>query len=546
MAKYQVSLLSNTIITSDFSPQKLINTILEGRNLGNSVNFLNTQDPQSLTISDFKLDPEALSQILTRLKMAITKKEGILIYGDYDVDGITSTAILYNTLIKLKANVLPFIPHRHVDGYGLKHNAVKRYLAEKKFNAKLIITVDNGISAKAEIKKLQTDGLEIIVTDHHERGLAVPDNCLILHTTETSGAGISWFLANQLLPGQILDIAVLGIVADCLPVLGLNRTLVAQGLKDISQTRNRGLKKLIEISGISEKNIDTYHLSFLLAPRLNASGRLDDATNSLRLLCTNNEEQANNYSQLLNDQNFARQKLQQESLTLALIKVSQNQSKLLLVSDKSFNPGIIGLIAGKLTETYYRPSIVISQQGEIFKGSCRSIPELNITKCLEECRDLCLDLGGHSMAAGFSLLPENFNQFCQRITQIIDLQLSGLNLIPKILADAKMELSAINLPLCQAVASLAPFGIGFPEPTFYFENIKINDRKVLGSSQNHLKLFLDSNLEALIFSADKEYFQIKTQDTFSFVAKLSQNTFNNFTKPQLLVKYISSVNGRSL
>lgn len=513
----QIKLRSSSIIDAGFTSAKIIEFFLKLRQI------------------DLK-PPLPTLKIPT---LHLSKSSKILIYGDYDVDGITATAILWQSLYRHGYQVTPFVPHRQRDGYGFRADSFFRIQAEKGIVFDTLITVDNGIVALPEFKKLKNT--QIIVIDHHLPDMdidnlrSIIDN--LIHSTDLSAAGLAYFVAQQFDPHPDLGLAALGIVADCLPLTGINRSIVYHGLAQLRRNPSPGIKKLIDISGAKLDSLSTYDLGFLLGPRINAVGRLSDPMDALRLLCATNPITAGKYAAILNQQNLARQEIQQQDIATAEATADPH-SRLLFVTG-SYNPGIIGLIAGRLTEKYYLPSIVIALNGDIAKGSCRSIKELNIIDSLRQLSDFFVDLGGHAGAAGFSIQAKDIPKFQAKITKIISHQLQGQVLQPTLEVDAKMTLSAVNIANIKAINQLAPFGIGNPEPLFLFEGLRVTSKKLLGTNQDHLKLKLgDPVTEAIAFKKGDYDTQIKTGDLISLVARLDLNTWNGTTTPQLIVKEI--------
>ena len=547
---FNLFLKSKTIIDSHLSSQDFLTLLLKNRSLSKDElsNFLQPPHPSKLSLTDFGLHQKDLNAAVQRIQQAIKNKENILIYGDYDVDGLTATAILWQTLYFLGAQVTPFVPDRQTDGYGIKAQSVFDFQKQKNLHFSLIITVDNGIVAHQEVKKIIAQKIDIIITDHHLPLENLPSATYILHSTKISGSALSWLVARELNPNADLGMAALGTVADCLPLLGINRSLVYHGLQSLRLHPSPGLKKLINLSGAKQDSLSTYDLGFILGPRLNAVGRLANPTDALRLLCSQNSLQASKFTQSLNNYNHDRQILQQKSLDLAEKQISPTpKNKLIFVADQSFHPGIIGLIAGRLTEKYYLPSIVISQNGNLCKGSCRSIKELNIIDSLRELAHLLVDLGGHSVAAGFSLDVKNIPRFQKAITKIINKKLSDINLQPSLEVEAEMKLPAVNLKNIKLIEKLEPFGLGNPQPLFLFKNLKIISKRLLGTNQDHLKLKLDDpattkieNLttDAIAFKKGELDSKFKTGDLINIVAHLDANTWNGTTTPQLIVKEI--------
>jgi len=366
----------------------------------------------------------------------------------------------------------------------------------------------------------------------------------LYHSIDTSASALAWFLAKNFSKSANLSLAALGVVADCQSLLGLNRSIVVHGLQELKLNPSPGLKKLMEISGVKTDKLSVYDLGFLLGPRLNAVGRLSDPVDALRLLCSRNSHEASKYAQILDKFNKERQDLQKESIDLAeenlsrdvLRNVSTKNNKVIFIAD-NFNPGIIGLIAGRLTEKYSLPSVVIAKNGAVARGSCRSIPEVNIIEILRKFSKLFVDLGGHSGAAGFSILDKNIPKLQKQLFNYFSINLLNYSAQKSITVDAKMDLSAINLKNIKLIKNLEPFGIGNPQPLFLFENLKIESKKLLGQNNDHLKLKV-SGIDAIAFKKAELDKDLKIGDTINLVASLDVNAWNGHTFPQLVVKEI--------
>ena len=527
--------LSHTQIDQTYSPSKLLSQIINNRKIKDIDEFLKPPYPKFVD---------------TDININIKKYKNILIYGDYDVDGITATAILWQTLTRIGLTVHPFIPERELDGYGFRHKSFQRIQSEKITKFDLLITVDNGIVAYPELLKVKKSGVDIIVIDHHEPDKTKKDLKKIcqylIHSPKVSGSALSWFVSHHLDKNADLGLAALGTVADCLPLIGINRSIVVHGLISLRLNPSPGIKKLLEISKIKPSDLSAYHLGFILGPRINAVGRLSNPTDALRLLCSSTPQQASKFASILDQQNRDRQILQTDHIELASQKIDL-KNKILFVSDKTFHPGIIGLISGRLTEKYYLPSVAISLNGDIAKGSCRSVPELNIIKTLREFSDLFVDLGGHAAAAGFSIKSKNIPILKNKLIKYVNKKLSKITLLPTIEVDAPMKLSAVTVKNYSALQKLAPFGIGNPEPLFHFENLKINYKRAVGSTLDHLQIKLDdpttktrenTTCSAIAFKKGSMDKTLKIGDSVDIIASLSANTWNNITTPQLIVREI--------
>lgn len=534
------------IIDKNTSDKEFIDLLLHNRKITNDKKqeFLSPSSPQTFSPKDFGINLNDFKKAVDRINQAIINKENILIYGDYDVDGITATAILWQVLYQKEANVFPFVPDRETDGYGIKANSFFRIQTNQKKSFDLLITVDNGIVAQNELEKIIESGTQVVVIDHHVANKPLPKNLYKVHSTLTSGSVLSWIVANQINPQADLGLAALGAVADCVSLNNINRNIVYHGLKSLRLNPNPGIKKLIQISGAKQDSLTTYDLGFVFGPRINAVGRLSNPTDALRLLCSQNLAQANKYVTVLNDYNKERQILQQESLNLAQDVININ-NKILFAAESSFHPGIIGLIAGRLTEKYYLPSIVISLGESVSKGSCRSIKELNIIETLREFSDLFIDLGGHAGAAGFSIKTKNIPTLEAKITKFVNNKLAMVTLKPEKFIDAQMKLSAVNNKNCRLIKKLEPFGIENSEPVFLFKQVRVVEKRIIGTNGDHLKLKIDDPkttrtenilVDSIAFKKGDFDSKIKTGDVIDFTASLVLNIWNDRVSPQLVVK----------
>lgn len=514
------------IITASTPPLDLLSILLKNRGINDFQSFLKPPQP-SLDLN--------YAPVVELIKANYNKN--ILIYGDYDVDGVCATAILYQAISQKSGSVHAFIPHREHDGYGFKANSFIKFQEQSKLTFDLLITVDNGIVAEPEFAKIkkQFPKLKIIVTDHHFADEPLNSVDVVLHSTETSGAGLSYLLSQQLTKNPDLGLAALGVVADCLPLTGVNRQIVFHGLQELRVNPSLGIKKLIAVSNLRTDELTSYDLGFVLGPRINAVGRLDDPTSALKLLLSNDPHEVSELAISLNDFNKSRQDLQKESLDVADQKINK-KNKIIIVSGK-YNSGIIGLIAGRLTEKYNLPSIVISTSLSIAKGSCRSIKQLNIIESLRKFQDLFIDLGGHPLAAGFSIDSKNISKLETKLIKFVNSELKNKDLSNKIEYDAQMVLGAVKPINIKAISKLEPFGIGNQKPLFLFKNLVISSKKVIGSTGDHLKLKF-VNVDAIAFKKGELDKTLKIGDSVDLIASLDLNVWNGYTTPQLVVKEI--------
>ena len=458
--------------------------------------------------------PIAVKRIVT----AIAHQEKIVVYGDYDADGVTATALMIQTLRSLGANTHAYIPHRIREGYGLNNAAIDRLLEE---GATLIITVDCGIRALGEVKHAQDRGADVIITDHHSLAESMPPALAIINprqpdcpypNKDLAGVGVAFNLAYALLRhiwlrdgaaaypsirlSDLLDLVAIGTIADLMPLNNLhNRALVKAGLPIICEGRRPGLRALLNAASIAHNQINATAISFAIAPRINAAGRLDDANLALQLLLCENEEEASRLARQLSALNSRRQQL----TSLALEKVQQQladrdteHAVLISAGDADFPPGIVGLVAGRLVEEYYRPVVVWSQGEEVSHASCRSIPEFNIVSALDQCSDLFIRYGGHHMAAGFSIKNENLEVLASRLDDLARAEFLETPPRPTLHLDAEIQAAQLSLQLAEDLALLEPTGYSNPPPLFLLQNLKVLEARSVGRDGAHLRLLLKS------------------------------------------------------
>jgi single-stranded-DNA-specific exonuclease len=454
--------------------------------------------------SDPSLLPD-MSLAVARIYRALLSGENIAIYGDFDADGITATALMVKGLSSLGGKVTPYIPHRLTEGYGLKTAALEN-LRNKGIS--LVITVDCGITALTEVKRAKRLKLDIVITDHHTPLAEIPAAAAIVNPKradssypfpELTGAGVATKLLQALFEslgkqGQVdemLDLVALGTVADMAPLSGENRYWVKQGLKLINTSPRLGIREIITQAGLSMGSLDAESISWVIAPRLNAAGRLAHAMTSYRLLMTDSPPEARGLAIWLEQKNEERQKLTSKALNKARAQVlAEGISPLLIASDRDYPVGIAGLVAGKLAEEFYRPSVVIRTGEFMSSGSCRSIPEFNIILALHQCRSLLSQFGGHSQAAGFILPTGNLARLKQHLGELATAHLAGVDLRPQLDIDAEARLPEITGNTFSLIQQLAPFGRGNPAPVFLTRGVEVVDCQTMGSSGEHLRLRL--------------------------------------------------------
>jgi single-stranded-DNA-specific exonuclease len=474
-----------------------------------------------------------MDKAVIRIKKAIDNKEKIVIYGDYDVDGVTATAVLYKTLKFLKAKNLDYyIPDRNKEGYSLNKKAVLSLVKDK---TNLIITVDCGITNQEEVKIAKQKHIDVIITDHHLVPEKLPLAYAILNPkqkndkypfSDLAGVGVSFKLSQALLKEKgiegesflkwMMDLVGLGTVADVVTLISENRVFVKYGLIVLKKTKNLGIRALMTKSKTNPANLDTDNLNFQLIPRLNAAGRMDHAYSSLKLLITDSYNNAERIAENLNALNSQRQRLIEQILKEAHEKIGtfKVQEKILIISHKVWPITVLGLVAGRLAEEYNRPTILIEKGDKESRGSARSFGKINISNLLKNCNGLMTQFGGHAGAAGFSLKTKDLNIFEEKIRKVAFKKIKNGDLIPKINIEAEIKLSDICWDFYQEVESLKPFGEGNHEPIFLLQNAEIKERRSVGNREKHLKLHFEHEnkiIKAIGFNLGNQVNSIKNE-----------------------------------
>lgn len=464
--------------------------------------YLASTDPFLLTDMD---------KAVARIAQAVAAEEQIVVYGDFDADGVTSTVLLTEALRGLGVVhrlVRPYIPDRVDEGYGLNFEAMTKIREE--FGATLAITVDCGIRSVAEVAHAQSIGLDMIVTDHHSLGPELPPATAVINPkrpesqypeTMLAGVGIAYKLAEALhseLPSvsgfelrNLLDLVAIGTVADLAPLLGENRKLVQEGLVMLNELRRPGLEALAKEARITG-TMSAETIGFGLGPRINAAGRLDHAYTAAKLLAINNMRQAQPLARELNDLNRRRQVLTRELGAMAETLVPDLEAPILIAADGRFVSGVVGLVASRLADKNYRPAIVMEQGETESRGSCRSIPEFHITEALDAVADLLERHGGHAQAAGFTIRNEHLDGFVSRLTAIAAEKLAGLELLPTISIDQEIELGEVDWALQGQLEQLEPTGYANRTPVFVSRNVEVRSHRTVGSDGSHLQMMLSS------------------------------------------------------
>ena len=456
---------------------------------------------------------KGLEKAVTRLRRAIQQREPVAVYGDYDVDGVTATALLVQTLAALGADARPYIPDRVDEGYGLHVEALKKL---KDAGARVVVTVDCGIRSPHEVAFGNELGLDLIVTDHHSVSADLPPALACINPKQSdcpypfkdlAGVGLAFKLAQAMLlieqrvsghaplrDDDLLDLVALGTVADLTPLVDENRVLVARGLARLNAAPRVGIAALMQVAGVKSGMVDATAIGYGLGPRLNAAGRIEHAMAAYRLLTTDDAALAHELAAELDGRNRERQRLtketQDKARELALAHAPAERAPLLFAADASFRAGIVGLAASRLTEEFYRPSIVV-ELGEVeSRGSCRSIPEFHITHALDECAEILVRYGGHAAAAGFTVLTSRLDELAARLLAIAQTQLGGRDLSPALEIDAEALHGELTFETCSQLKRLEPCGYGNPTPLLMSRNLRVRDVRSVGADGAHLKLSL--------------------------------------------------------
>lgn len=549
------------------SDEKLVDDICEKYNLNKVIgkiivnrHVVNDEDVRIFitpTRDDFH-DPflfKGMDIAVDRIIKAINNKEKILIYGDYDVDGITSTTVLKKYLMDRGITVDTYIPNRLHEGYGLNKNAIDTI---KERNIDLIITVDCGISAIEEVNYAINLGMDVIVTDHHEVGDKLPNALAVIDAKRKdntypfrslAGVGVVFKLIQalsiklEIKPEEYLkylDLVCVGTISDIVPLEGENRTIAKLGLMLIKVTRNLGLRELIKSSGYKE--IDSNTISFGVAPRINACGRMGHEEEALKLFLAEDLESATKITKELNEYNTLRQSTEKAIYEDAVQQIEKNhldENNSIVLGGKGWHHGVIGIVSSKVTDKYYKPSILLSFEDDIAKGSGRSVPGFDLYEGLTKCEDLLEKYGGHSMAVGLTLKKENLDKFKERFEQIAK-EKNIKELVPIIYIDDELKLKDINMDLVKSLSILEPFGEANKVPLFLIKNLKIDSIRAL-SEGRHLKLTLrDENfvINAIGFELGYLAEEYRIGDRIDVVGTLEINSFNGFSSIQINMKDI--------
>ena len=526
---------------------------------------------RNLSLADLQVGPEALHrpELLTdlergaeRIERAIRRGETIVVYGDYDVDGVTSTALIMDFLERAGAKCHYLLPHRHTDGYGLNPPGVQRALA---LDASLIITVDNGISAFEALELAQQQGVDVVVIDHHRQNADLPPAHSIINPNRRdcdypfkglAGVGVTFkvvqvlseaFLAadeRRRYLNDLLDLVVLGTVADVVPLLDENRILVKYGLRAAERTRRPGLRELRVVAKCDRTALDTQAIAFYLGPRLNVAGRLEKPDLALELLRTRDVEDARERATYLHELNRHRQQLEKEGMREALTLVTDEdleRDRLLCTLGESWDLGIIGLLASKMSEAYWRPAIAVTdvRRDGLYVGSARSIPGYDINDGIVSCREHLVTYGGHAAAAGFSLEADRYEAFRAQLIDHANEHITPELMQAHLEIDVELAVEDIDMSTVERLRDLEPFGQGNPTPVFCCRGLEIAALTRVGKEGEHLKLSLRVNgrpRTAMWFRQGERGRHLTIGQSVDVAFELSEDTFNGMGVVQMLIR----------
>lgn len=492
-----------------------------------------------------------------RIEEAVKNQENILVHGDYDADGVCSSSLMVTTLKKLGAKNLDiYIPHRETEGYGLNKKTVD-YLVEKNIN--LVITVDCGIANKEEISLAKQKNIDVIVTDHHAQPLELPTDAYALINPqlenaeypekELSGAGVAFKVAQALIKRNdlgeafekwLLDLVAISMVTDCINLIGESRALTFFGLKVLQQTLRPGLRELVKAAGKELEGLNTHSIGFQIGPRLNAAGRMDHANTAYQLLMTEDTQKAQELSLKLNQTNTQRQTLTEKIMQEVETQVQEQiKEKIFFIQGQDWPLGVVGLVAGKVADKHYRPTLIFTQnQGEL-TGSGRSIPQFNMIEAIKKEEGFFSRYGGHSQACGFTLDSQaNFEEFKKNFKKLAEQELADQKLEKKLLIEAEIKLSEIDWDLISELDKFEPFGEGNPHPLFISRNLKITDCQPVGAQAKHLRLMVqgEGDVSRKMIGFGFGDADVKIGDSIDVVYEIGVNQWNGSQEIQLKVE----------
>ena len=540
MFDWEIKFISNNF-------NELKDNILKSKQIADYSNFINPKEPVKY-INDFS------DEFINNVKLAkeivfesIKNNQPIIIHGDYDADGVISTHIIFSTIKNFLKydHVYYIIPDRFEDGYGLSDKTVQKILDLVPSQNFLLITVDCGITSVNQVSFLKSLGNKVVITDHHHKGEVIPNSDSLIWSDKVVGSTLSWILSLALgnKDSKLLSLIATATITDVFPLKDFNRSIVKYGIEILKTNPFFPFKKLLFFHNIDLKDVNVYHLGFVIGPRLNSSGRIADADLSVSLLNSQQDSEIDKYLNEINLVNQRRQKITEESASKFSLN-KENLPKVIIVKDEEFHEGVVGLIASRLVQNYHRPALVITQNEDFLKGSARSIKGINIIEIIKKFQHLLKGCGGHELAAGFSLERENFEEFKNLIESYIDENFDKNYFTKKIIVDSEISDSLITFETSDFIESLAPFGPGNEEPIFLLKEVTVQEIKKIGKDKNHLSLLVSKNqskFKALYFNFPEEAGGLYLGQKINLIFKLKKNLFNNNTYLDLHILDIKEI-----
>ncbi|RCW39452.1 single-stranded-DNA-specific exonuclease RecJ [Marinilabilia salmonicolor] len=505
-----------------------------------------------------------MQEAVDRIQKAISAKEKILVYGDYDVDGTTSVALVYSFLRQFVPEISYYIPDRYEEGYGISYKAIDMAVEE---NTGLIIALDCGIKAVEKIEYAREKGVDFIICDHHTPGDVLPKAAACLDPKRPdcsypeknlSGCGVGFKMLQALCQQQdidseslfqYLDLVVVSIASDVVPIIGENRILADMGLMKLNRNPGVGLKSIIRVSGMAGRELTISDIIFKIGPRINAAGRIESGKDAVALLVSEDENKAYGMSCTINECNETRKDLDRnitrEALALLEDNVAQREKKTTVLFHPEWHKGVIGIVASRLTENYYRPTVVLTESKGMITGSARSVDGYDLYHAIEACQDLLENFGGHTYAAGLTLRPENINAFIEKFEKIVSETIRPEQLVPQIEVDAEIGLGDITVEFFQNLKRFRPYGPGNLKPVFVTRNVyDFGTSKVVGKEKEHLKLeMIESTspkiIKGIAFGKGHLLEKIKQSQPFNICYTIEESLYDNHQPFQLMVKDIN-------
>ncbi len=550
-------------LAAELELDPVISLLLVRRGLKTAAEVKKFFKPSLNDLEDPFLMPD-MDKAVKRLNKALGEKEKILIYGDYDVDGTTAVSLVYKYLRAYTSNLDYYIPDRYDEGYGISTKGID-YAAEQ--GVTLVISLDCGIKAIDKIEYAKGKGIDFIICDHHLADDVLPDAVAVLDAKREdsrypyehlSGCGVGFkfmqaFAADNGFPfselEKLLELTAVSIASDIVPITGENRILAYYGLKQINSNPSLGLKGIIDVCGLSGKEITISDIVFKIGPRINASGRMMNGREAVELLLAKNSKVAKQKSENINQYNEERRELDKkitDEANAIISSIENNEdNKAIIVYNPAWHKGVIGIVASRLTEKYYRPAVVLTKSSELITGSARSVSNFDIYKVVESCRDLLENFGGHTYAAGLSLKEENLQRFKERFQQIAAQEIVPEQLVPQIDIDAVLDLKQINAKFMSDLKKMSPFGPENHKPVFCTHGVQdYGTSKLVGREQEHIKLeIIDSKsasspIHGIAFGMSRFNAHIKQMKPFDICYTIEENTYNGNTTLQLMIKDI--------